>query len=65
MPKIGGIKLGTFDGITVYANPTPAKKTGKDRLWIHIRQEGGTKKWKVYQTLAYARALDIRFVDEP
>lgn len=63
MGKIGGRKIGTVKGLTVTVNHLPAKKRGKDRLWIQIRQHNG-KRWRVYETLAYAKSVDVLFVAE-
>jgi len=41
-----------------------AKRTGKDQIWIQIRQSD-PKKSRVRESLSYARAADIEFVDDP
>lgn len=65
MGKVTGKLVGTAHGITVTVLHKPAKTAkGKDRLWLQIRQNDG-KTWKVYETLAYARSVDIAFVSEP
>jgi hypothetical protein len=65
MGKVTGKLVGNAQGITVTVAHCPAKTTkGKERLWLQIRQNNG-KKWKVYESLAYARSVDIAFVSEP
>lgn len=65
MGKVSGAVVGHAHGITVTVLHEPAKTNkGKDRLWLQIRQNSG-KKWKVYESLAYARSVDIAFVLEP
>ena len=58
--KISGEAIAEFEDIRIYARLSKAKRKGKDRLWIHIRQ-GESKRWKVAATLSYERSLDIRF----
>lgn len=43
-----------------YGNLKKAKRSGKDRLWIQIRQDE-TKAWLVAASLSYARAVDVEF----
>jgi hypothetical protein len=65
MGKVTGKLVGHAHGITVTVSHHPAKTAkGKERLWLQIRQNTG-KKWKVYESLAYARSVDIAFVSEP
>ncbi len=58
--KISGELLGTFNGLRIYGRLSKAKKKGKDRLWIHIRQ-GDEKEWRIGATLSYENSIDIRF----
>jgi hypothetical protein len=61
MSKVRGKLIGETHGLTVTVSHHPAKTSkGKERLWIQVRQNNG-KKWKVYESLAYARAVDIAF----
>jgi hypothetical protein len=61
MPKVEGTKVYEIEGIEIYVNPHPAKRQGRDRIWIHIRQKENGKPWHVAATLAYSHAADIRF----
>ncbi len=58
--KISGELIGEFNGVRIYGRVTRAKKRGKDRMWIHIRQEN-PKEWRVAATLSYENSIDIRF----
>ncbi len=58
--KISGELIGTFNGLRIYGRLSKAKKKGKDRLWIHIRQPE-EKNWRIGATLSYANSVDIRF----
>ncbi len=63
--KISGELIGEFGGLRIYGRISKAKRKGKDRLWIHIRQDD-PKVWRIAATLSYANSLDIRFEkDEP
>lgn len=63
--KVRGRILAEFDGLTITAAPHVAKKSGRNRLWIQIRQNDRPKKWRVSTALTYARSADIQFVEEP
>jgi hypothetical protein len=58
--KVTGRILGEVQGIEVTANIQRAKRSGKDRVWFQIRQRG-PKRWRVSETLSYARAVDVQF----
>ena len=58
--KISGELIGTFNGVRIYGRLSKAKRKGKDRLWIHIRQDD-EKAWRVGATLSYENSIDIRF----
>lgn len=58
--KISGELIGTFNGLRIYGRLARAKRRGKDRLWIHIRQDN-PKDWRIAGTLAYQNSIDIRF----
>jgi hypothetical protein len=58
--KISGELIGTFNGLRIYGRLRKAKRKGKDRLWIHIRQDN-PKEWRIAATLSYANSIDIRF----
>ncbi len=58
--KISGELIGTFNGLRIYGRLSRAKKKGKDRLWIHIRQDN-PKEWRIAATLSYENSIDIRF----
>ncbi len=53
----------SLHGMDIYLNHKPAKKTGKDHLWIQVRQKG-KKKWQVYTALAYRNSVDLHFIKE-
>ncbi len=57
--KISGELIGTFNGLRIYGRLSKAKKKGKDRLWIHIRQDN-PKEWRIAATLSYENSIDIR-----
>ncbi len=57
--KISGELIGTFNGLRIYGRLSRAKKKGKDRLWIHIRQDN-PKEWRIAATLSYENSIDIR-----
>jgi len=61
MAKVRGIKVHEVDGLVIYVSQRPAKRTGRDRIWVSVRQSSPTKPWRVGATLAYSRAADIRF----
>lgn len=61
--KISGELIGTFNGLRIYGRLRKAKRKGKDRLWIHIRQDN-PKEWRIGATLSYANSIDIRFESE-
>jgi hypothetical protein len=63
MEKINWTPLKVVDGLKIFINRKPAKGSGKNRIWIQIRQ-GKPKQWRVYETLAYARSVDIQFVED-
>ncbi len=58
--KISGELIGEFGGLRIYGRISKAKRKGKDRLWIHIRQDD-PKVWRIAATLSYDNSLDIRF----
>jgi len=60
--KVTGQQLGNFHGLTVTVELHKAKKTGKDRIWVQIRQKK-PKRWRVAENLSYMRAVDIQFED--
>jgi hypothetical protein len=57
--KLGAKQIAQYKGIKIYASDFPAKKTGKDRIYISLRQEK-PKAWKVFASLCYVNAVDIR-----
>jgi hypothetical protein len=62
--KVGGRMLAEFDNLTITASPLRAKREGRNRLWLQIRQNNKPKKWRVSTALIYARSADIQFVEE-
>ena len=68
MPKSGKVKgqvIAEYEGLTISVSPQKAKKAGKNRLWLQIRQNGNVKRWRVSASLSYARSADIQFEDSP
>lgn len=59
-PKVTGRVIGAFRGFTVYGQLYKAKRTGKDRVWIQIRQDN-PKQWRSAISLTYPHALDVQF----
>jgi hypothetical protein len=62
--KITGQLLCDFHGLKITGTLTKAKRTGKDQIWINIRQSS-PKKYRIRESLSYARSVDIEFVDDP
>ena len=58
--KIKTKPITIFEGLKIYGCYRPARKRGKDRIWISIRQDS-PKKWRTATTLSYVRAVDICF----
>ena len=63
--KVTGRILGTFEGLTISVHPRKAKRAGRNRVWIQIRQDEKPKKWRVSASLSYARSADIQFEEAP
>jgi hypothetical protein len=63
--KVGGRILAEIDGLTISVNVQKARRSGKNRMWIHIRQNSKPKRWRVSTCLSYARSLDVQFVEAP
>lgn len=61
--KISGLLVGEYEGLRISVHPLKAKKFGKNRVWIQIRQTG-SKRWRMSASLSYARSADIQFTDE-
>ncbi len=61
--KISGELIGTFNGLRIYARMSKSKKGGKDRLWLHVRQDN-PKKWRIAAALSYTNSIDVRFEGE-
>jgi hypothetical protein len=60
MPKIRGNPVFVYEGLEIYISDQPAKREGRDRLWISIRQKE-PKAWRVTGNLSYTQAVDVRF----
>lgn len=58
--KISGTPIATFNGLKIYAKLQKAKKKGKDRIWINIRQDD-PKQQRIAPTLSYVNAIDVCF----
>jgi len=64
-PKVEAEVIGEFHCLTIYGRLQLAKRGGKDRLWIQIRQSD-SKTYRVAESLCYARSADIQFeADSP
>ncbi len=59
-PKIKAKFLVEFHGLQVYGSFRPAKKQGKNRVWLQIRQSL-PKRYRMAESLNYMRAADIQF----
>jgi len=62
-PKISGDVIGVFQGLTIYGKLHKAKRYGKNRIWIQIRQDKA-KRFRVSECLSYARAVDVQFAED-
>jgi hypothetical protein len=62
-PKISGREIGEFCGLRIYGKLRKAKRRGKDRVWIQIRQDE-PKPLHVAECLSYARSVDILFATD-
>jgi hypothetical protein len=60
-PKVAGTLIANFNGLMIYAQLTKGKRSGKDTVWIQIRQDAA-KPYRMRECLAYARSVDIEFV---
>ncbi len=61
--KISGRKLAKCHGLTIYGKFKKAKRSGKDRVLIHIPQ-GEPKQLQVSTCLSYSRAVDVFFATD-
>ncbi len=59
-PKIKGQLLAEFHGLQVYGSFRAAKKDGKNRVWLQVRQSS-PKRYRVAESLSYMRSADIQF----
>ncbi len=62
-PKIRADVIGEFEGLTIYGKLHSAKRYGKNRVWIQIRQTE-PKRFRVSECLSYARAVDVQFEED-
>lgn len=62
-PKVRTPRRLTFEGLVIYGELKVAKKIGKDRILIQIRQTD-PKQYHIAQCLSYGRGIDIVFEDE-
>jgi hypothetical protein len=58
--KVTATLIGSFNGIDIYGKFQPAKRTGKNRIWIQVRQPE-PKDYRVSESLSYAKGVDILF----
>jgi len=59
-PKMHGTPIAEFHGLTIYGLFKPAKRNGKNRLWIQIRQSQ-PKRYRIAESLSYMRSVDVQF----
>ena len=59
--KIDAEIIAQFHGFTIYGKLQPAKREGRDRVLIQIRQNNDVKVYRVAESLTYARSADIQF----
>jgi hypothetical protein len=57
--KPGTQVFGEF-GLKITVDHRLAKRGGKNRFWLHVRQDDA-KKWRTAKTLSYERSVDILF----
>lgn len=62
-PKLKGPRICSFEGLDIHASLHKAKREGKDRIWIQIRQNS-PKKYRVNSSLSYARSIDVQFIED-
>lgn len=58
--KIKGQLLAEFHGLLIYGTFRAAKREGKNRVWLQIRQKT-PKRYRVAESLSYMRSADIQF----
>jgi hypothetical protein len=58
--KIKAEIIAEFHGLTIYGKLQAAKRNGRDRLLIQIRQNDG-KVYRIAESLTYIRSADIQF----
>lgn len=63
--KVKGQVIAEYEGLTISVFPQKAKRTGKNRMWLQVRQNSDVKRWRVAASLSYARSADIQWVEEP
>lgn len=52
-------------GFKIFVDTPSKPKKGKSRIWICIRQDDTKpKEWRVYETLSYAKGVDVQFVKD-
>ena len=59
-PKIKGKFLAEFHDLQIYGSFRAAKKDGKNRVWLQVRQRP-PKRYRVAESLSYMRSLDVQF----
>jgi hypothetical protein len=52
--------IASFNGIDIYGQFQPAKRSGKNRVWIQLRQPD-PRPLRVSESLSYARGVDVLF----
>ena len=60
MPRVKGRLIAEYYGLKIFGSLEKAKKFGKDRVWIQIRQDV-PKEWRIAASLSYVNGADVRF----
>lgn len=63
--KVKGQVVAEYEGLTISVLLQKAKRAGKDRLWVQIRQNSKKKRWSMYESLNYPYGVDVQFVADP
>ena len=59
-PKVKGQFLAEFHGLLIFGNFKAAKKKGRNRVWLQVRQQT-PKRYRVAESLSYMRSADLQF----
>ncbi len=59
MPRPTGEPTLKIKGLKIWVKHHPAKRNGKDRIWVQVRQDE-PKEWRMAASLCYVNGFDIR-----